>query len=69
MKLQRHFAYKYKDKMHYKHVIIVPEEIISKLGWGTGMELKQETKGNALIIKPIELNVNRTKENVKVRRE
>jgi bifunctional DNA-binding transcriptional regulator/antitoxin component of YhaV-PrlF toxin-antitoxin module len=69
MKLQRHFAYKYKDKMHYKHVIIVPEETLSKLGWGTGIELKQETKGNALIIKPIELNLNRRKENDRDRRE
>ena len=52
VKLQRHFAYKYKDKKHYKHVIVVPEEAISQLVWKAGQELNIEiqAKEGQLII-------------------
>jgi hypothetical protein len=33
VKLQKRFAYGYKDKEHYKHIITIPEEIIEQLGW------------------------------------
>lgn len=52
MKLQKHFAYKYKDKEHYKNVIILPEETVDKLGWGAGIELKEQTDGNTLMLRP-----------------
>jgi hypothetical protein len=52
MKLQKNLAYKYKDKKHYKHVIIVPDDTVRKLGWDPGVELKQQTTGNTLILKP-----------------
>lgn len=50
VKLQRHFAYKYKDKKHYKHVIIIPEDAIEKLGWQAGHELEVEAQDDKLII-------------------
>ena len=49
-KLQRHFAYKYKDKKHYKHVIVIPEEAIEKLAWKAGQQLELEAKNGKLII-------------------
>ena len=51
-KLQKQLAYKYKDKKHYKHVIIVPDEAINQLGWKGGQELEINVKTNQLIIKP-----------------
>jgi bifunctional DNA-binding transcriptional regulator/antitoxin component of YhaV-PrlF toxin-antitoxin module len=54
LKLQKHFAYKYKDKQHYKHVLVLPEETINKLGWNSGVELEQATNGNALVLKPVQ---------------
>jgi len=50
MKLQKHVAYKYKDKTHYKYVIVIPENAISKLGWREGFELKYEVDGSKLVI-------------------
>ena len=41
MKLQRQVAYKYKDKTHYKYVLIIPQEAVSELGWVTGQELNK----------------------------
>jgi len=52
-KLRKHFAYQYKDKRCYKHVITIPESIIRKLGWQAGMELEQKVEGNALVIRPL----------------
>jgi antitoxin component of MazEF toxin-antitoxin module len=51
MKLQRHFAYKYKGKEHYKHVVTIPEGAMESLGWREGAELKDEIKGNALVLR------------------
>jgi bifunctional DNA-binding transcriptional regulator/antitoxin component of YhaV-PrlF toxin-antitoxin module len=39
-KLQKQLAYKYKEKHHYKHVIVVPDEAINELGWKGGQELE-----------------------------
>lgn len=50
VKLQRHFAYKYKDKKHFKHVIVIPEEAIEKLAWKAGQQLELEAKDGKLII-------------------
>ena len=52
MKLQRQVAYKYKDKPHYKHVIIIPNETVEELGWKVGEELKNSVEGKTLILKP-----------------
>lgn len=53
MKLQKHFAYTYKDKKRFKHVVVIPDEIIKELGWQEGAELERKIDGNILIIKPI----------------
>ena len=50
VKLQKHFAYEYKDKKHYKHVIVIPEEAITKLKWKAGQELDVEVKNDKLIV-------------------
>ena len=50
VKLQKHFAYTYKDKKHYKHVIIVPEEAIGKLGWQAGQELEIKINKGKMIV-------------------
>jgi hypothetical protein len=49
-KLQKQLAYQYKEKKHYKHVIIVPDEAITELGWKGGQELELSTKDGRLII-------------------
>jgi hypothetical protein len=49
-KLQKQLAYKYKDKKHYKHVIIVPDEAITELGWKGGQELELTMKNGRLIV-------------------
>lgn len=51
MKLQQHYAYKYKDRVNYKYVIVVPNDIIEKLGWSVGQELKMEVDGKKLVVK------------------
>jgi len=48
-KLQKQLAYKYKEKKHYKHVIVVPDEAITELGWKGGQELELTVKDGKLI--------------------
>lgn len=50
MKLQKQVAYKYKDKTHYKYVLIIPQEIISELGWEAGQELNAKVNDSTLIV-------------------
>lgn len=38
-KLQKQQAYSYKGKKHFKHVIVIPDEAITELGWKGGREL------------------------------
>ena len=52
MKLQRQVAYKYKGKTQYKHVIVIPNGTVEKLGWKVGEELKNSVNGKTLILKP-----------------
>jgi len=49
-KLQKQLAYKYKDKKQFKHVIVVPEEAISELGWKGGQQLEIVVKDSSLLI-------------------
>jgi bifunctional DNA-binding transcriptional regulator/antitoxin component of YhaV-PrlF toxin-antitoxin module len=51
VKLQKRFAYKYKDKEHYKYVVTVPEESVKKLGWKEGQELEQVLDRQQLVIR------------------
>jgi len=50
-KLQRQLAYKYKEKQHYKHVMVVPDEAMTELGWKGGQELGLTVKDGRLIVK------------------
>ena len=50
MKLQKHFAYKYKGKNHYKSVVVIPDQVVLKLGWKHGQELESKIKGDKLIL-------------------
>lgn len=50
MKLQRQVAYKYKDKTHYKYVVVIPQDVIADLGWEAGQELEIDIEGPRLII-------------------
>jgi len=49
-KLQKQQAYSYKGKKHFKHVIIIPDEAITELGWKGGQELDLCVKNNQLVI-------------------
>ena len=50
VKLQKRFAYKYKEKEHYKHVVTVPEKIVSQLGWSEGDEIQLKVKDAKLVL-------------------
>ena len=50
VKLQKQFAYKYKNKKHYKHVIVIPEEAIHQLGWEAGEELEIRVNDRKLVV-------------------
>jgi len=50
MKLQKQVAYKYKEKTHYKYVLIIPQDTITELGWQEGQELEIEIDHPRLII-------------------
>ncbi len=52
MRIQKHLAYRYKNKEHYKHVLVIPEKAVETLGWQSGMELDDEVKGRTLLLKP-----------------
>jgi hypothetical protein len=49
-KLQKQQAYKYKDKQHFKHVLVVPEEAINELNWQSVQDLELTVKDKRLII-------------------
>ena len=53
VKLQKRFAYKYKDKEHYKNIITLPDVFIEKLGWkeGTELDLHVSENDDTLILK------------------
>jgi bifunctional DNA-binding transcriptional regulator/antitoxin component of YhaV-PrlF toxin-antitoxin module len=52
VRLQKRFAYKYKDKEHYKHVVTIPDETVERLGWKEGEELQQIIEEKTLIVLP-----------------
>jgi hypothetical protein len=49
-KLQKQLAYKYKEKKVYKHVIVVPDEAITELGWKGGQEVDLSIKDGKLLV-------------------
>ena len=50
MKLQKRLAYKYKNKEHYKHVLVVPSDSITALGWKAGDYLESKIENGKLVI-------------------
>ena len=55
VRLQKRFAYRYKDRMHYKYVLTIPTEAIAKLGLKEGDDLKPIVSDGKLILKPSKL--------------
>lgn len=49
-KLQKQLAYKYKNKQHFKHVIVIPEEALNELGWKGGQELDLAVRDGKLVV-------------------
>ena len=43
MKLQKQKVGKYKSNTYYKYSILVPKNIVEKLGWAEGQELKADS--------------------------
>jgi len=54
VKLQRRFAYKYKHKNHYKHIITVPIKYVSKLGWKDGTDVELKIRKDELVLKSVQ---------------
>lgn len=52
VRLQKRFAYKYKDKEHYKHIITIPQDTIEALGWKEGEELTTRAENERLVLLP-----------------
>ena len=50
MRLLSQTSRKYKDTEYKKFWIVIPNKLIEKLGWKTGIELEAEVKGKKLII-------------------
>jgi len=53
VKLKKQLSYKHKEKRHYKHVVVIPEEILREVGWSPEEELEWIVSGNALILKSV----------------
>jgi hypothetical protein len=52
VKVQRRFAYRYKNKDHYKHILNIPEDVIEILGWKEGQDVEPSTENGKLILEP-----------------
>lgn len=51
MRLQRHFAYTYKGRKHYKNVLTIPDDVVNQLGWNIGDEINPTINGDTLFLK------------------
>jgi len=52
MKLQKHLAYRYKEKKYFKHVLTIPGDTLRELGWKPGANLEQIVENGELVIRP-----------------
>ena len=50
MKLQTHISRKVGDTNYEKSWVVIPQEILKKLGWKKGEELKSDVKGSKLTL-------------------
>jgi AbrB family looped-hinge helix DNA binding protein len=51
MKLQKQLSRKVKNKEYSKYVIVLPSQIVAKLGWKEGENLEASVKNKKLVIK------------------
>ena len=51
MKLQSQISRIYQGMAYKKSWVVISQEILKKLGWKTGEELKAEVQGNKLVIR------------------
>lgn len=53
-RLQKRFAYKYSakdgERIHYKYLVTIPEEIVRRLGWRGGDEIIQSVTQSGLTL-------------------
>jgi AbrB family looped-hinge helix DNA binding protein len=52
VRLQKRFAYKYKDKDHYKYIVTIPSEAIEKLELLPNTKLEVVVDNRNIILKP-----------------
>lgn len=50
VKVQKVFAYTYKEKKHYRNMITIPEEVLKELNWKSDMDLEPVVRGDKLIL-------------------
>ena len=53
VKLQKRFAYRYKEKEHYKYVVTIPTVAVQKLNLKPETEFKDMIANKSIILKPI----------------
>ena len=51
MKLQSQVSRRIGKKEYRKFWVVIPNEIVEKLGWGEGQEVSPEVKGHTLLLK------------------
>ena len=51
MRLLSQISREYKGNKYEKFWVVIPSNLIEKLGWKKGQELEAETKGDKLVIK------------------
>jgi hypothetical protein len=51
MKLQSQVSRRVQKKEYRKFCVVIPNEIIMKLGWIEGQEISPEVRGHTLILK------------------
>ena len=51
VKLQRQFNRRVKRKEYSKWLLVIPPEVVDKLGWKEGDDLSAEVEGTALRLK------------------
>ena len=50
MRLQSQISREYKGTKYEKYWIVIPNKIVEKLGWKSGIALDSEIKGDNLVI-------------------
>ncbi len=53
MRLQRQISREYKGTKYEKHWLVVPNDLIDKLGWKVGENLNAEIQADKLVIRQI----------------